>query len=112
MKIGMRSKQINVPENDPFKNDLFNRQEPANDLKNLVGNLDTPAVVAIDGAWGTGKTTFLNLWKQSLFNGGCPVVHFNAWENDYSANALVSILFELTDQLRDCDAKVWPKEFA
>ena len=105
MKIGMRCKPINVLENDPFKNDLFDRQEPTNDLKNLVGNLDTPAVVAIDGAWGTGKTTFLNLWKQSLFNGGCPVVHFNAWENDYSANALVSILFELTNQLRDCDAK-------
>ena len=105
MKLGMRSKPIHVPENDPFKNDLFDRQEPTNDLKNLVGNLDTPAVVAIDGAWGTGKTTFLNLWKQSLFNEGYPVVHFNAWENDYSANALVSILFELTNQLRDCDAK-------
>ena len=110
MKIGMRSKQINVPEKNPFEFDLFERQEPAKELKNLVGNLDTPAVIAIDGAWGTGKTTFLNLWKQSLFNEGCPVVHFNAWENDYSANALVSILFELTNQLRDCDAKFGLKD--
>ena len=104
MKIDMRSKQINVPENDPFKYDLFERQEPVKDLKILVGNIDSPAVIAIDGAWGTGKTTFLNLWKQSLFDEGCPVVYFNAWENDYSANALVSILLELTNQLRDCDA--------
>ena len=105
IKIRMRSDQIDIPENDPFKNDLFDRQKSANDLKNLVGNIDTPAVIAIDGAWGTGKTTFLNLWKQSLFKSGRPVVHFNAWENDYSANALVSILFELTNQLRGCNAK-------
>lgn len=105
IKIGIRSKQINIPENDPFQNDLFDRQEPAKDLTKLVGNLDTPVVIAIDGTWGTGKTTFLNLWKQSLLNGGYPVVHFNAWENDYSANAFVSMLFELTDQLRDCDVK-------
>lgn len=109
-KIVMRSNQIDVPESDPFKNDLFDRQGPANDLTNLVENLDTPAVIAIDGAWGTGKSTFLNLWKQSLSNGGRPVVHFNAWENDYSVNAFVSILFEMTNQLRDCDAKFGLKD--
>ncbi len=47
--------------------------------------------------------------NQSLFdsdrNRDRPVVHFNAWENDYSANTLVSILFELTHQLRNRDAK-------
>ena len=105
MKIRIRSDQIDIPENEPFKNDLFDRQESANDLTTLVENIDAPAVIAIDGAWGTGKTTFLDLWKQSLFDDKRPVVHFNAWENDYSANALVSILFELTHQLRDCDAK-------
>ena len=103
MNIGMRAKQIEVPEKDPFKNDLFDRQGPADDLTNLVRNIDAPAVIAIDGAWGTGKTTFLNLWVQSLLDGGQPVVHFNAWENDYSANALVSILSELTMQLSDID---------
>ena len=68
MNIKMRAKQIDISENDPFKNDLFNRQTPVENLKNLIGNLESPAVVAIDGAWGTGKTTFLNLWIQSLFN--------------------------------------------
>ena len=110
MKILMQPKQIYVPEKEPFKNDLLDRQAAVNDLKNLVGNIDTPAVVAIDGAWGTGKTTFLNFWKQSLLDEKCPVVYFNAWGNDYSANSLVSILVELTYQLRESDAKFGRKD--
>ncbi len=110
MNIKMRAKQIDISENDPFKNDLFNRQTPVENLKNLIGNLESPAVVAIDGAWGTGKTTFLNLWIQSLLNDELPVVQFNAWENDFSPNAIVSITHELTAQLRDCDAKFGIKD--
>ena len=110
MKIGMRSKEIIVPENEPFENDLLNRQQTANDLTTLVGNIETPAAVVIDGAWGTGKTTFLNLWEQSLLNDDRPVVHFNAWENDYSVNAFVSILSELTNQIRRNDVKFGLKD--
>ena len=110
MNIKMRAKQIDISENDPFENDLFNRQTPVENLKNLIGNLESPAVVAIDGAWGTGKTTFLNLWIQSLLNDELPVVQFNAWENDFSPNAIVSITHELTAQLRDCDAKFGIKD--
>ena len=110
MKIGMRSKEIIVLENEPFKNDLLNRRITANDLTTLVGNIETPAVVVIDGAWGTGKTTFLNLWEQSLLNDDRPVVHFNAWENDYSVNAFVSILSELTNQIRQNDVKFGLKD--
>ncbi len=110
MNISMRAKQIDIPENNPFKNDLFDRQGPVKNLTELIGNLESPAVVAIDGAWGTGKTTFLNLWIQSLLDDSLPVVQFNAWENDFSANAIVSITSELTNQLRDYDAKFGIKD--
>lgn len=110
MKISIRNKQINIPADDPFKNDLFDRQGPVTDLTNLVDNLIAPAVIVVDSAWGTGKTTFLNLWKQCLLNDNRLMVHFNAWENDYSANALASILYELTSLLRDCDPRFGIKD--
>ncbi len=110
MKLGMRAKQIEVPENEPFKHDLLDREKTAGELTTFIRNIDTPTVVAIDGAWGTGKTTFLNQWTQSLIDHSYPVVHFNAWENDYSANALVSILSELTFQLSELDSKFGRKE--
>lgn len=105
MPISLRANQIEIPDDDPFKNDLLSRQNPANQLTSLVKNIESPAVIAIDGAWGSGKTTFLNLWKQSLLNENLPIVEFNAWENDNSANAILSLTSELTTQFQDYDPK-------
>ena len=105
MPISLRANQIEIPDDNPFQNDLLSRQEPANRLTSLVRNIESPAVIAIDGAWGTGKTTFLNLWKQSLLNDNLPIVEFNAWENDNSANAILSLTSELTTQFQDYDPK-------
>ena len=56
--------------------------------------------MAVDAAWGAGKTTFLKLWAQHLLNKGFPVVKFNAWENDFSGTPFVVLSSELTEGLR------------
>ena len=106
MGIRVQPLEVEVPADDPFSNDLLSRQEPAEVLTHLVGSIDGPCVLAIDGVWGSGKTTFLEMWTQHLINQGFPVVKFNAWETDYSAAPFISLATALTigPQRSDADA--------
>ena len=69
-------------------------------LTHLVGSLEGPCVLAVDAAWGSGKTTFLRIWAQYLRNQGFAVVEFNAWETDFAGDPFVSLSTELTEGLR------------
>ena len=96
MGMGVQPREIEVPEDDPFRNDLLGRREAADTLTHLVGNLDGPCAIAVDAAWGFGKTTFLSMWSQLLRNQGFPVLAFNAWETDFSDDPFLTLSTELT----------------
>lgn len=100
MGIRIQPREIDVPEDDPFKNDLLGRKESVEVLTHLVGSLEGPCVLAVDAAWGSGKTTFLRIWAQYLRNQGFGVVEFNAWETDFAGDPFVSLSTELTEGLR------------
>ena len=93
MKI--RASEIAIPPEDPFREDALNRKESAQVLTELVSFIDTPVVLAIDSKWGTGKSTFVKMWKQELLSQGYPCLYFNAWENDFSDDPLVSLIGEI-----------------
>ena len=99
MGIRIQPLDIEVPEKDPFKNDLLGRKETVQVLTNLAGSIEGPCVIAVDSAWGTGKTTFLKIWSQHLRNVGFPVVEFNAWETDFTGDPLVALAAELSNGL-------------
>ena len=99
MGIRIQPKEIDVPVADPFENDLLGRKESIEALTRLLGSIEGPCVLAVDGGWGTGKTTFLSMWKQHMRNQGFPIVELNAWETDFSEDALVALTAELTDGL-------------
>ena len=101
MGIRIQPREIEVPDDDPFKNDLLGRKEPAEVLTHLAGNLEGPCVLAVDAAWGTGKTTFIGMWSQHLRNQGFPVVPFNAWETDFSGDPFLTLTSELTEGLHE-----------
>lgn len=100
MRIRIRPKEIRIPEDDPFKNDLLKRRESAEILTPLIDGIDGPCAMAIDAAWGAGKTTFVKMWSRYLRNKGFPVVEFNAWETDHAGDPFVAIVAELTEGLR------------
>ena len=99
-KIHLQPREICVPEDDPFRHDLLDRRESVEVLTHLVGSLEGPCVLAVDAAWGSGKTTFLRIWSQYLRNEGFPVVEFNAWETDFSEDPFVALSTELTSGLQ------------
>ena len=106
MVISIRPADIDIPADDPFKNDQLDRIHLSDTLTNLVANFESPCVIAIDAAWGAGKTTFINIWAQELRNQNYPIVQFNAWENDFAGNAMVALSSELTDALRKYDSNI------
>ncbi len=87
---------------NPWGDDLLNRRDLADNLTNLVKDLEDPSLsICIDGAWGTGKTFFLERWKHHLEKLGFPSpIYFNAWEDDFIENPLISILGQLEDHFQ------------
>ena len=101
MGIRIQPLHIDIPEDDPFKNDLLGRKDTVDVLTHLLGSIEGPCVLAVDAPWGTGKTTFLKMWSQHLRNNNFRVVEFNAWETDFSEDPFVAISAELTNRLHD-----------
>ena len=106
MGIRIQPRDIEVPKDDPFRDDLLDRREAVDTLTHLVGNIEGPCVLAVDAPWGAGKTTFLRIWAQHLRNEDFPVVEFNAWETDFSEDPFLTLSSELTEGLQSEGTKL------
>ena len=100
LRIPLRidDQEINVEE--PWNDDKLNRQKCADALTNLISNQPGPLVISLNGAWGTGKTFFLKRWKADLEKKGYMSIYFNAWEDDFIGNPLVSIIGQIWEALK------------
>ena len=81
----------------PFANDRLGREEHVKAVCRAIAEMDGPAVVALDGGWGTGKSAFLAMctaWLKSEFE--IPVVRFNAWSQSHTQMPLVDLVSALT----------------
>lgn len=88
--------ELNISEDDPFAEDILHRKESAEILTELItSSKNSSFVLAIDSPWGTGKTTFLKMWIAYLKTYKIPTLYFNAWQNDFSDDALVSLIGEI-----------------
>jgi hypothetical protein len=98
MPIRVQPAEIEIPENDPFANDLLGRKESIEALTTLLRNIEGPCVIAVDASWGMGKTTFLRMWAQHLRGERHPVVEFNAWETDFTWDPFFALWSEISAQ--------------
>lgn len=95
MRIFPRSVQIGDTEGFTSEKDIFGRWQLGSGLTNLVDSVTDPMVIAIDGQWGSGKTTFLKMWAGELRKQGFPVIYFDAFENDYVEDAFAALAAEI-----------------
>lgn len=89
-----------------FNEDLLNRKPIAENLLSILKSNSDVKVLAIDSKWGTGKTTFVNMWADLIYqsyNMEFDTLYFNAWENDYLSDPLISIIAELDSQISNYD---------
>jgi energy-coupling factor transporter ATP-binding protein EcfA2 len=97
-----RLPEIEIPEGNPFQNDKLDRKSCADIFINLIKMYySTGCVIALNGEWGSGKTTFVKMVQQELKNRGAHPLYFNAWKNDYVSDPLIALLSELKEVCPD-----------
>ena len=101
MKI--KHNDLVIDKKNPFSNCQLDREQYANILTSIVQNYENGFVMALNGEWGTGKTTFVKMWERQLKNNGYRTMYFNAWENDFEMEPLIAILGELKKLIGDRD---------
>ena len=99
----MPSPLIEIPPGDIFKNDRLGL-EPAIQGRTHTLLARSPQAIAIDGRWGTGKSTFLALWEAYLRCEGVKVVRFNAWKT-FGADPFDALTREILRQVAIPDAQ-------
>ena len=93
----MPSRLIEIPCDDIFKNDQLGL-EPVIAARTEALCSRSPQAIAIDGQWGTGKSTFLALWAAYLRGKGVKVVQFNAWKS-FEADPLDALTRQILRQV-------------
>lgn len=87
---------IEIDADNPFKNDALGRKENIENLTQFITSFEQSIVLCIDGGWGQGKTTFIKMWQQYLKKRNITTIYFNAWENDYTEDALIALIGEIS----------------
>ncbi len=90
-----KADELVISEPNPFGADLFQRGAIAKNLGALIRTIEQPFVLLLTAPFGSGKTTFLRMWSQSLTNDGHMCFYFNAWENDFVEDPTVALVGEL-----------------
>lgn len=94
-----KAPQLEIDPEDPFKHDRLGRKDYVENMASLVESSSESLVLAIDGPWGAGKTTFLMMAQTYLKNRGHHTLSFNAWECDFAGDPMLPLVGELTESL-------------
>lgn len=97
---------MEIGENDGFTdaNDIFGYREFGERLGNLVCAVDHPLTLLLDGPWGSGKSTFIKQWAGHLRKQGVPVIHFDAFANDYHEDPFLALAGEILARAKGAHA--------
>ncbi len=88
------------------KDDKLNRKESAILITDYLLSQTDSKVIAINSAWGTGKTWFVHMWKNELrknpeYHEKVIPIYYNAWENDDYGDAFIPLLAAINEYLPD-----------
>lgn len=91
-----------------LKEDLFNVKPYIEGLSSFINRCNTPMTIAIQGDWGSGKTSIMNMVRERI---DLPVVWFNTWQysqfrmGEELPVALLSSLLDALFSTKDCMEK-------
>jgi hypothetical protein len=95
MKIVVPTLTVDIE--DGFTNDLLNREYFGESLYSLITRSTDELVIALDGKWGEGKSTFVKMWQGLLRKNGVPSIYIDAFQSDYTEDAFISIAGAITN---------------
>lgn len=86
----------------PSDPDLLNLRARARALAEFLRNEHTkpPLTIAIEGPWGSGKSSYMNLLENELHAAGFGIVKFNAWHHQTESSLLAALLAHIRRDAR------------
>ncbi|WP_333694209.1 KAP family P-loop NTPase fold protein [Phaeobacter italicus] len=107
--------RLNVPEpkidlyNDGFADhDQLGRKATGDKLSDLVERIDDPMVIALDGAWGSGKSFFLKCWVGEHLKrkeNTTQTVYFDAFEHDFLDDPLIALTGAIAERFESAESQ-------
>lgn len=89
--------------NDIWGEDKLARRDLAKSFSKIIQSStdmsDDAIVIGLHASYGMGKSFFLSKWQEQLKEDGYVTVSFDAWENDYCGDPMVSFAAEMRSQL-------------
>ena len=90
----------------PNQEDLFGIQAYQDGLINFINSTGTPITIALQGEWGSGKTSLMNSLKYNLCDDDSTAQFFGIWINTWQfallhspSQAVLSILESIINQI-------------
>ncbi len=114
--FGLGSNKPTAPTDCPdvpvadIKDDRFNVGQYINGLSSFILNCDTPMTISIQGDWGSGKTSMMNMIDANIKNIVLPI-WFNTWQfSQFSlGNSLAISMMEVLLQRLDGNPHILSK---
>jgi len=101
MRLTVPEPKIDIYDDGFAKHDKLDRVSQGNQLSELVERINEPMVIAVDGAWGSGKSFFLKCWVGEHLKGEykTEVVYFDAFEHDFLDDPLIALTGVIGERL-------------
>ena len=102
-KIQTKIPPLKVDPENPFEQDMLNREELCEEWSKFIEKSTTPYTLAIDAQWGDGKTTLLHMLKAHMTKQGFVCVSYDAWECDFYGDALPTLIGEIQKKIKEIE---------
>ncbi len=99
--LQLKLREPDILSEQPWHDDKLGRERTAERLTKLIRNQREPFIISIDGQWGTGKTFLLTRWQKGLERDRFRAIYYNAWEDDFCDDPLLSIIGQMSEQFRE-----------
>ena len=99
--MSFRPPELVIDPDDPFNEDTLGRKPLVETLCAVIETDERPLVIAVDGKFGSGKSTFLAMCaahlrqKARLREEEAAVAEFNAWQHSHTKNPLIDLISAL-----------------
>ncbi|RLK02611.1 KAP family P-loop NTPase fold protein [Ruegeria conchae] len=112
MRLTIPEPKIKLYEDGFDEHDKLSRKTTGDKLSELVERIDDPMVVALDGAWGSGKSFFLKCWVgEHLRREGntTQTVYFDAFKHDFLDDPLIALTGAIAERFKESGDKTAQK---
>ena len=93
--VRVRPDRFDVDPDEPFERDRLDRQGRVEALCGLIERIESSAVIAVDGPFGSGKSVFVGMCAAHLRNRKVAVAEFNAWQQSHSRWPFIDLVSAL-----------------